>query len=124
MRTLVAAFCLVFALFPTPALADVDPPLNDDSPPEVKACKYKIEGETCTISGSGAAGTCRWSMCGVYENTKCLKCLDEEGHVPGSGCDCSSLGIPTIGEVSAFLVAGSFSLLFFFGRWKRGRRER
>ncbi|MBI5525699.1 MAG: hypothetical protein HY897_05140 [Deltaproteobacteria bacterium] len=113
-RIFVALSTVVVAnAVPTVALGDGISPT--DLSTEYEACAFRDENDTSELGGD--EGRCRKGSCEESNGISfCLWC-----DVPGSGCDCSSLGTPTVKELGAFLLAGSFSLLFFLRRRKRGR---
>ncbi|MBI5525698.1 MAG: hypothetical protein HY897_05135 [Deltaproteobacteria bacterium] len=137
MRIAPAVLFVVVSLAPAQIMADVDPPNNDNTPPEVAACKYRNQGDRCQIEGSGTTGTCRTSSClnSGYE-VACLKCVstpdqiakEDAGDSAGQpstddsgGCGCTTVRRSAAREVGAFLLAGSFALLFLLKNRKRRR---
>jgi hypothetical protein len=122
------------------------PTWADPVPPGVYECASKIqEGDPCTIDG--VAGTCWSTTCSRYkdgqvEGYSCLRCMPSPTTATSTNTATGSTATSTatgsdgappaqddgacsvakrIGpkEVAPWLLAASFSLLFFFGRRRR-----
>jgi hypothetical protein len=123
-----ASFLFATLLVAAPTLADV-------APPETQPCLGKAVGSACIYGG---AGTCQNQTClspstGGYA---CLECItstntstttttntatNSDGGAPPSKDDgsCSIGKQVTAKRVAPWLLAGTFSLLFLFGRRRR-----
>jgi hypothetical protein len=128
MKYFLACAPILFAtlLLGTPALADL-------APPETSPCTGKAAGATCSFNN--AAGTCQNETClspsaGGYA---CLECItstntntntttttNTDGGAPAKDNGSCSIGKQvTAKRVAPWLLAGTFSLLFLFGRRRR-----
>jgi len=129
MKSFLVCAPILFAasLLSAPVRADL-------APPETSPCVGKAAGATCSFNN--AAGTCQNQTClspsaGGYA---CLECItstntstttttntNSDGGAPPAKDDgsCSIGKQATAKRVAPWLLAGTFSLLFLFGRRRR-----
>lgn len=96
----------------------------DSLPPEAVNCFGKKVGDACTNLTSKEAGSCEEGMCSSRKldaGAMTYSCLTCSGPPPTDDGACTIAKQSTTKRLGPWLLAGSVSVLFLFGRRRRPR---